>query len=128
MFLSFSSQEERRAYGGSDFVEIQFCTLPVGTKPADAVRLKNLRSWEDSSLYVADDHAFFEEYQAVFTGGYYANGEKGTMDLTGVNYYPAAMLEGIIAKVRALAPKDWETLAAWLEKAKEYNGFYIFGL
>ena len=128
MFLSFSSQEERRAYGGSDFVEIGFCTLPAGTKPADAVRLENIHSWQDSSLYVADDHAFYEEYCAVFTGGYYANGKTGTMDLTGINYYPAAMLEGIIAKIRALAPMDSATLCAWLERAREYNGFYIFGL
>ena len=32
MFLRFESQGERKEYGGSCFIEFQFCKLPVGTK------------------------------------------------------------------------------------------------
>ena len=32
MFLRFDSQEDRRKYGGSCFIELQFCKLPFGTR------------------------------------------------------------------------------------------------
>ena len=32
LFHTFSSQEERRKYGGSAFIEIQYCKLPIRTR------------------------------------------------------------------------------------------------
>ena len=39
LFHVFNSQEERRAYGGSAFIEIQFCKLSTKRKVTERVAL-----------------------------------------------------------------------------------------
>ena len=46
LFLTFHSQEERREYGGSAFIEMQFCKLPAGTGIKDIVAVGNINDWE----------------------------------------------------------------------------------
>ena len=50
LFHIFNSQEERRAFGGSGFIEIQYCRHPMDTKPKRI--LNNVTHWSDDSLYV----------------------------------------------------------------------------
>ena len=42
LFKIFNSQEERKKYGGSAFIEIQFCRLPMGTNVKDIVAGKTI--------------------------------------------------------------------------------------
>ena len=54
LFHIFNSQEERRDYGGSAFVEIQFCKLPSGTATDRLVAVDSINNWQDDSLYIDD--------------------------------------------------------------------------
>ncbi len=42
LFHTFNSQEERRAFGGSMFIELQFCKLPVGTKDKKIISVDSM--------------------------------------------------------------------------------------
>ena len=53
-------------------------------------------------------------------------GNGGTFDIFGINYYAPSLTEDIIKKISEEKPEDFETLLEWLERSKEYNGFYIF--
>lgn len=129
LFHTFSSQEERKEFNGSDFLEIQFCRLPKKTEAEIIVKANSISHWLDDSLYVSGDdgNAFFEEYDCIFDGGIYNNLETGTIDPWGINYYGPDMIDAIIAKLLKIKPTDYENLVEWLNKAKKYNGFYILG-
>ena len=45
MFHIFNSQEERREYGGSAFIEIQFCRLPRDTSLSEIVDVDSIENW-----------------------------------------------------------------------------------
>ena len=128
LFYTFNSQEERRRFGGSDFIEIQFCRLPDGTALNKAVEIDSIKPWQNDSLYIADDVGFFHEYSSIFDCGVYNNLKSGTVDLCGINYYIPSLTDNIIEKICKNEPDDYEILVEWLIKSKAYNGFYILGL
>lgn len=128
MFLSFESQEERREYGGSDFLELQFCRLPVGTPVKEIVDIDNIKDWKDDSLYVSDETDFVKIYGSFFTGGVYNNLQTGAVDLCGINYYSPKQTEKMISQLLKEKPTDYKRLICWLKEALSYNGFYVLGI
>ena len=128
LFQTFRSQAERRRQGGSCFVELQFCRMPPGTPVRRLVDVDSIRNWMDDSLYVDDETALYREYGRFFTGGVYNNLRRGPVDLYGINYYESAMIEPLMEQLRREQPPEYETLLGWLERAKDYNGFYILGI
>ena len=128
LFLVFDSQEDRREYGGSAFIEMQFCRLPAGTVTKDIVAVKSINHWQSDSLYINDENAFYQEYSQVFNCGIYNNLKSGVVDIYGINYYAPSFIDSIIEKLREEKPVDYEALVEWLNKARQYNGFYILGL
>ncbi len=54
LFYTFKSQDERRKFGGSAFIEIQFCMLPVNSKIERLVAVGNIEHWNNDSLYIAN--------------------------------------------------------------------------
>lgn len=128
LFQTFRSQAERRRQGGSCFVELQFCRMPPGTPVRRLVDVDSIRNWMDDSLYVDDETVLYREYGRFFTGGVYNNLRRGPADLYGINYYEPAMIDPLMERLRREQPPEYETLMGWLERAKDYNGFYILGI
>lgn len=128
LFQTFRSQAERRRQGGSCFVELQFCRMPPGTPVRRLVDVDSIRNWMDDSLYVDDETVLYREYGRFFTGGVYNNLRRGPVDLYGINYYESAMIDPLMERLRREQPPEYETLMSWLERAKDYNGFYILGI
>lgn len=126
LFHIFNSQQERREYGGSCFIELQFCRLPMETPIKELVN--NDVHWQDDSLYVDNENQFYKEYSKIFDCGIYNNLSSGTVDLYGLNYYSPHVTDSIIEKLNNSKPLDYETLVEWLNKSKDYNGFYILGI
>lgn len=128
LFHVFNSQEERREFGDSLFIEIQFCKLPQGTKTKKIVAVNSIKNWQNDSLYISDENAFCREYSSIFDCGIYNNLKSGVVDIYGINYYSPSAVDPIIAKLNKEKPSDYITLVEWLTRAKAYNGFYILGL
>ena len=126
LFHIFNSQRERREYGGSCFIDLQFCSLPKGT-PIETLVNSDVH-WQDDSLYVDDENKFYKEYSSIFDCGVYNNLSSGTVDVYGLNYYSPEKTDIIIDKLVREKPCDYQVLLDWLEKSKEYNGFYILGI
>lgn len=126
MFKRFDSQEERRKAGGTCFIELQFCLLPSGTP------LKRIVSgndhWRDDSLYVDGMGPFFSTYKDIFGEGVHQNMTTGLLDTWGITYYAPGRIGDIQERASSIRPEGYEVLVAWLEEAKEYNGFYILGV
>lgn len=129
-FYLFNSQQERRNFGGSCFIEIQFCTMDMGADIKEIVAIHNINNWKNDSLYIHDEdiNDFYKEYSNFLDCGIYNNLKSGKIDTYGINYYKADLVETIIAGIKKNKPSDCETFLAWLTKAKEYNGFYILGI
>lgn len=128
LFHTFNSQDERRDYGGSAFIEIQFCKIPYGTKSKKIVAVNSINHWQNDSLYVSEEDKFYHEYSHIFNSGIYNNLKSGTVDIFGINYYAPSLIDSIIEKLQKDKPSDYKTLIEWLTTAKEYNGFYILGI
>ena len=128
LFLKFSSQDERRAYGGSAFIELQFCKLPPATPIKKIIAVNSIEDWKNDSLYVNDENSFYETYSHIFVDGIYHNLQTGVVDIYGINYYNPSLTESIIERVISEKPADYEALVAWIEEAKLHNGFYILGI
>ncbi len=130
LFHSFNSPEERRAFGGSAFMEIQFCDMPLQAPLKRIVSLNHIRHWRNDSLYVhADDmEIFYQEYSRIFDSGVFSNLKTGTIDLFGLNYYSPALIESVIEKLDREEPRDYKELMAWLVKSRAHNGVYILGI
>ena len=130
IFHRFSSKEERRAYGGSAFVELQFCNLPSGTKLKKIVSVRSINYWKDDSLYihVDDIDLFYQYYSPVFDCGTYNNLKRGPVDLCGINYFAPEQIEFLLARILDKTPLDYEVLVDWLTRAKAFNGFYVLGV
>lgn len=128
-FHTFNSQEERISYGGSAFIEIQFCKFPVGTTIKELVAVHSMDHWQNDSLYIYidDDNVFYQEYSRIFDCGTYNNLKTGPVDICGINYYAPSLIESIIERLDKERPVDYEVLIKWLIKSKSYNGFYILG-
>ena len=130
IFHFFKSQEERQKFGRSYFIEFQYCRLAFGTNLENIISVDAVKHWRSDSLYLYGDEdvAFFSAYSKIFQNGIYANGQRGVVDLCGINYYPPEEATVILKAIQKGNLPDWETLMNWLEKAKAYNGFYILGL
>ena len=128
MFYIFKSQEERRNFGGSAFLEIQFCRLPLGTKIDKITAIDSITNWQNDSLYTDDENWFYEQYSAIFSCGVYNNLKTGTVDVYGINYYSPGQTDLIIEKLQTKQPECYMVLIEWLREAKNYNGFYILGI
>ena len=125
LFLTFA---EKKACGGSDFLELQYCRLPAGASLAARVAVDAIGHWQEDSLYLSDAEAFFRDYQAVLGYGTYNNLQEGPADLCGINYYTPEQTAAIAEALCRNQPEDWQRMAAWLEGAKAHNGFYLLGL
>lgn len=130
LFHNFRSQEERRKFGGSDFIELQYCKLKQGTKIEKIISVDAIKHWKNESLYIFGDdfNVFYSYYREIFTGGIYNNGESGSMDMCGINYYSSEQSGIVIEQVRKNHPLDYQVLLNWLKDVKKYNGFYILGI
>lgn len=130
MFHIFNNQQERRNYGGSEFLEFQYCRLEPGTGIKDIVAVHNINNWCNDSLYLHDDDVreFKKQYKDIFDNAIYNGLSQGPMDSYGINYYPPEQLENIISAIENEKPEEYEILLEWLIKGKEYNGIYILGI
>ena len=130
LFHSFNNQDERRAFGGSDFLELQFCKIKKGTNIKSIVSTRNIIDWCNDSLYVYGDDTdvFYKQYKDVFKNGIYNNLKSGDIDFFGINYYSPELVEEMIKTIEANKPEDYAVILAWLNKAKEFNGVYILGV
>lgn len=128
IFFTFSLQEERRAFGGSCFLELQCCRLPSGTSVLEIVSNDDIRHWQNDSLYIPDENAFFDAYSGIFTGGVYHNLQTGVVDVCGLNYYDPELTKTVRRRISEEKPPDYERLLVWLKQTETSNGFYLFGL
>lgn len=55
MFYTFSSQEEQRKFGGSYFIELQYCRLKPGTEIKKIISVAAIEDWKNDSLYIYGD-------------------------------------------------------------------------
>ncbi|MCI8844597.1 MAG: hypothetical protein HFF08_10935 [Oscillospiraceae bacterium] len=130
LFHIFSSQDERRKFGGSYFIEIQYCSLDPGTAMEQIVSVDAITHWKDDSLYIYgdDEEAFASQYGDVLTDGTYNNGQSGIIDTCGINYYAPHQIHVIVKRIEEMRPSSHQMLLAWLKKVREHNGFYVLGL
>ena len=128
MFLKFQTQDQRRKYGGSCFIELQFCKLPSGTK-IDRI-FNGYDYWQNESLYVYDNEqgAFYQKYKDIIGSGIHQNMSEGYFDTWGVTYFDPDKIEDIESRLKEHKPEEYEILLSWFEEAKQYNGFYILGV
>lgn len=61
LFHTFHSQEERRKFGGSYFIEFQYCEAAPGTSLEEILSVDAIHMWKNDSLYLYgdDDNTFF---------------------------------------------------------------------
>ncbi len=130
MFLKFESNEQRRAYGGSCFIEIQHCKMPPNAEPSKVVSVDELHHWELSSLYIFDDDMgrFYDEYKDILGEGLYNNQNEGALDCSGINYYDREKTIKIIERLKKCDSEDSVTFLSWLMDGCNHNGFYILGV
>ena len=130
LFHSFHSQAERRKFGGSDFVEIQYCRFPKGTSLREVVSIDAIKHWKDDSLYIFGDDLdlFYQNYGDIITGGVYNNGERGPMDLYGINFYSREQTNEIMERLAEEKPPEHQILCRWLQAGEQCLGFYLLGV
>ncbi len=130
MFLKFHTAEERRRYGGSAFVEIQYCRLKQGTSIQKIISVDSISAWDISSIYIDFDDLdeFWNEYGGMFQNGVYNNGQEGPTDFYGINYYDLSNVHHLIRELEIKKPKEYEILLAWLKNGRDENGIYILGI
>lgn len=130
MFHTFKNKEDRRAFGGSAFIEIQYCKLKPNTRIKKIVSVNAIDNWQNDSLYVYvnDIDEFFSNYKDIFNNGVYNNLKKGEIDIFGINYYSSQQLTEIIDKIEKQKPLDYSVILKWLKQGINYNGFYILGM
>ena len=130
LFHSFQSQAERWEFGGSDFIEIQYCRLPEGTSLREIVSIDAIKHWKDDSLYISGDDMdlFYQSYGDIITGGVYNNGDRGPMDLFGINFYSREQTNEIIERLAEEKPPGYQILCRWLQADAQSLGFYVLGV
>ncbi len=91
LFHSFSFQDERREFGGGDFLEFAFCKLDKDAAIEEIVSNGAVATllWNNSSLYLCGDdwNEFCDAYGEIIANGTYANLEKGYLDWCEINYF-----------------------------------------
>lgn len=129
LFHIFNNQDERREFGGSDFLELQFCQLKRGTSIKKIVDTDTITCWLNDSLYVHGDDwdTFYKHYKTIFRNGVYPNLKSGEIDWCGINYYTPEQVNEMIKALEKNKPKDYQVVSDWLNKAAEFNGVYILG-
>ena len=130
LFHSFHSQAERRKFGGSDFIEIQYCRLPKGTSIREIVSVDAIKDWKDDSLYIFGDDMdlFYQNYGDIITDGVYCNGDHGPMDLCGINFYSKDQATDMLKRLAEEKPPEYQILCRWLQAGEQYLGFYLLGV
>ncbi len=128
MFLSFSDQQERRKYGGSCFLELQYCHLPPDTPIQKRIARNAIEFWRPDSVYVHGDAPFFAEYGEVLGPGISGSGNWSGFDSWGLNYYPPEVIPAMLQRLLARKPREYTFFLSWLEGCKACNGFYILGI
>ena len=130
LFHSFHSQAERREFGGSDFIEIQYCRLPEGTSIREILSVDAIEGWKPDSLYICGDDMdlFYQNYGDIITGGVYNNGDRGPMDLWGINFYSREQANEIMQRLAKEKPPGHQILCRWLQAGEQYIGFYLLGV
>lgn len=130
IFYSFESKEERRAIGGSAFIELQYCKLKPNATIRKILSLRSIHYWQNDSLYVYldDIDIFFSSYADIFGNGVWENTKTGIMDPYGTTYYSSTQLKDIINKIEKEKPLGYEIILDWLKQGIEYNGFYVLGI
>ena len=128
IFHSFKNQDARRTFGGSAFIEMQYCTQKLGTKLKKIVNAHGY--WIDSSLYIYIDdiESFLSNYEEIFYGGTYQNLHSGKVDIFGVNYYSPERLKNTLLKIEEQKPLEYTVILEWLKNGENFNGFYILGI
>lgn len=130
LFHYFKSQDERRKFGGSCFLEFQYCTLNKDADLKEIVSVDTIKHWYNSSLYLHGDDMdeFWDLYKEIFLNGCYSNGRCGIVDMYGINYYSPEETTRITRCLMEQKPKDYQRLLDWLGKVTDFNGFYILGV
>ncbi|WP_310601983.1 hypothetical protein [Anaerosporobacter sp.] len=130
MFHRFNNQEERSAYGGSAFLELQYCKMKPDTSVKKIVAVSSVSPWQNDSIYVymTDMADFYSNYCDIFVDGLYNNMKKGKIDVFGINYYSPTQTATIISAIESKKPKEYAVLLEWLRNASQYNGVYIWGI
>ena len=102
LFHIFNSQKERREFGGSDFIEMQYCKLEQGSEIEKIVSVDAIKHWKNDSLYIFGDdlNMFYSHYGKIITGGIYNNRDSGPIDIYGINFYSRKQLALIIERVK----------------------------
>ena len=126
----FSSQEERIRFGGSDFIELQYCRLPCGAPLQEILSSDSIQHWENDSLYVSGDDMdiFYLHYGHIITGGTYHDQTIGPMDLLGINFYSREQAACILNRIQLEKPPDYQIFENWLRAGKHDTGFYVLGV
>lgn len=130
LFHIFHSQKERRDFGGSDFIEMQYCKLEQGSEIEKIVSADAINYWKNDSLYIFGDdmNMFYSHYGKIITGGVYNKKDSGPLDLLGINFYSQKQLIFMIERIKKEKPADYQILLKWLEAGTEYIGFYVLGI
>ena len=130
LFHSFHSQAERREFGGSDFIEIQYCRLPEGTSIREILSVDAIENWRPDSLYICGDDMdlFYQNYGDIITGGVYNNGDRGPKDLRGINFYSKKQTRKIMERLAEEKPPEHQILCRWLRAGERSLGFYLLGV
>lgn len=130
MFHIFNDIEERRKFGGSTFIEIQYCRLSADTKLKKIVAVNSIQHWKDDSLYihVNDIDCFIDNYGTIFNMVTYNNQKTGIVDIFGINYYTVNDIKKLIDIIKEKKPIEFQILVNWLENATQYNGVYLLGI
>lgn len=129
LFHTFNSQEQRRKFSGSDFIEIQYCRLDQGSKVKEIISVEAIEHWKIDSLYIMGDdiNEFFSCYSKILNCGISNNGEINSLDVFGINYYSQEQSNHIIERIKKEKPQDYQILLDWLSDIDRYIGFYVLG-
>lgn len=124
----FRTAEERKKIGSTDFISLRYCKLPAETTLKDKAQWMEYGVWPSDSLYSNEEFLFFDHYKGIFDCGISDELKPGEVYMWGNTYFEPALIDSIIEKLNNIKPLDYELLIDWLNKAKEYNGFYFQGV
>lgn len=127
-FHRFENQQQRRAAGGSYWIELQYCGQPPEAGLKSILSLDSIENWKDDSLYISgdDDTLFWSRYGSILAEGVYQNEQTGPVDLCGINYYSPERALLIAQRTKEQKPLEYQVFLNWLAKAEK--GFYVLGL
>lgn len=68
-----------------------------------------------------------QHYRDIIKGGLYSNGDRGPMDLFGINFCARDQATEIIERLAEEKPPKYQILCRWLKAGEQYLGFYLLG-